>query len=318
MLTPGRRCPSSTGTARPRSTPPAVLDVRWDAGRRRRTARLRAPGTSPGPCSSTSTRSRRAARARAAAIRCRRPTDFTAGDARGRGRRRPAGGRLRRRPGSTAAARAWWLLRYFGHPAVARARRRARPPGPPPACRSTAGLRRRPGAGRLRRRAPGGMPVLDAGGAGGSGRGGGVLLDARAPERFRGDTEPIDPVAGHIPGARNRPTPRQRRRRRPVPGCRGRLRAAFARSAPSPAPRSAPTAAPGVTAAHEVLALELAGVPAALYPGSWSEWITDPSRPVATGPVDRSARSSTTTGSVQPPRPRQRRASPAPPARGSS
>jgi thiosulfate/3-mercaptopyruvate sulfurtransferase len=112
---------------------------------------------------------------------------------------------------------------------------------------------------------------------------GGVLLDARAPERFRGETEPLDPVAGHIPGARNRPTagnldPDGRFLDAAV------LREAFAGLGVTGDTEAAAYCGSGVTAAHLVLALELAGVPAALYPGSWSEWVTDPDRPVATGP----------------------------------
>jgi thiosulfate/3-mercaptopyruvate sulfurtransferase len=126
------------------------------------------------------------------------------------------------------------------------------------------------------------MPVLAAAGAAAlAGRG--VLLDARAPERFRGDSEPLDPVGGHIPGARNRST-------RDNVDDDGqfldpsRLRAAFERVGARPGTEVGVYCGSGVTAAHQVLALELAGVPAALYPGSWSGWITDPSRPVATGP----------------------------------
>jgi thiosulfate/3-mercaptopyruvate sulfurtransferase len=183
------------------------------------------------------------------------------------------------------AARAWWLLRYFGHPVVtlldgglaawtgAGLPLAAGPPGPsqgpPPAGTFNA--------------SPGGMPVLDAQAAAALATDG-VLLDARAPERFRGDSEPLDPVAGHIPGARNRPT------RDNVLGS-GRfqdpdaLRHAFARVGAEPAAEVGAYCGSGVTAAHQVLALELAGIPAALYPGSWSEWIADPARPIATGPA---------------------------------
>jgi thiosulfate/3-mercaptopyruvate sulfurtransferase len=107
-----------------------------------------------------------------------------------------------------------------------------------------------------------------------------VLVDARAPERFRGEVEPVDPVAGHIPGAVNVPT-----------GVNVRADGTFR----SPAELLALYAAEGVTADSEVgvycgsgvtatqniLALASAGIDAALYPGSWSEWITDPDRPLA-------------------------------------
>ena len=180
---------------------------------------------------------------------------------------------------ATAAARAWWLLRYFGHRAVAVL---------------DGGLATWMGSGRPVQsgvpRAPvpgdfqavaGGMPVIDAADARAVARTG-TLLDARAPERFRGEYEPIDPVAGHIPGARNRPTTLNvdaEGRFRPA----GELRRAFERLGVRDDGGVAAYCGSGVTAAHEVLALELAGFPAALYPGSWSEWITDPARPVATG-----------------------------------
>lgn len=109
-----------------------------------------------------------------------------------------------------------------------------------------------------------------------------VLIDARAPERFRGDTEPVDSVAGHIPGAVNVPTTDNvdERGRFHSPA---RLRAAYARVGADTAPSVAAYCGSGVTAAHDVLAMQVAGIDAALYPGSWSGWITDPDRPVATG-----------------------------------
>jgi thiosulfate/3-mercaptopyruvate sulfurtransferase len=177
---------------------------------------------------------------------------------------------------SMAAARAWWLLRYFGHPDVrvldgGLAAWMAA--GQPVATEAPA-----PERGEFTAR-PGGMPVLDADGAAELASRG-VLLDARAPERFRGEQEPIDPVAGHIPGAVNVPSAEN------VDG-EGRflgpaeLRERFAGVGLSDAAGLGAYCGSGVTAAHEVLALELAGFPAALYPGSWSEWITDPKRPVA-------------------------------------
>ena len=179
-----------------------------------------------------------------------------------------------------AAARAWWLLRYFGHPRVAvldgglRAWMAAGQP-------TTADVRPHDPGDFVAR--AGGMAVIGADEAAaiareGSGRAG-ILIDARAPERFRGETEPIDPVAGHIPGARNRPTADnlgEDGRFLPAPE----LRAAFdALGAREGVPMAAYCGS-GVTAAHEVLALELAGFAAALYPGSWSEWITDSRRGV--------------------------------------
>ena len=116
-----------------------------------------------------------------------------------------------------------------------------------------------------------------------------MLLDARAAGRYRGETEPADPVAGHIPGAVSAPTAANvtadGRFRGPAE-----LRARFEGLGLGPGPAGERAVAgvycgSGVTAAHEVLALHLAGLPAALYPGSWSEWITDPGRPVATGPA---------------------------------
>jgi thiosulfate/3-mercaptopyruvate sulfurtransferase len=198
-----------------------------------------------------------------------------------------------------AAARGWWLLRYFGHDRVQlldggyRAWVAA---GQPVA---TGDDHAAPGDFTAR---PGGLPLLGAAGAAWLARYG-LLLDARTAERYRGDTEPVDPVAGHIPGAVSAPAAASL-------GPDGRflppdlLRARFAAlaaqaSVPAmaravPGTRGGGSAAPagvgvycgsGVTAAHEVLALALAGQLAALYPGSWSHWITDPGRPVATGPA---------------------------------
>jgi thiosulfate/3-mercaptopyruvate sulfurtransferase len=180
---------------------------------------------------------------------------------------------------AVAAARGWWLLRYFSHPAVVvldgglAAWRRA-------------GRALEEGAQRPRQRGdfvarPGGMPVLDATGAH-SLAARGVLLDARSPERFRGQSELIDPVAGHIPGARNRPTTLNVT----ADGLfapAAQLRDAFSDLGARDGVEVGAYCGSGVTAAHQVLALELAGYRAALYPGSWSEWITDPARPVATG-----------------------------------
>ena len=110
---------------------------------------------------------------------------------------------------------------------------------------------------------------------------GGVLLDARAPERFRGEVERIDRVAGHVPGATNRPYALNLREGRFKPA--EALAAEFAALAPSPE-AVVVMCGSGVTACHHLLAMAHAGMPgAALFTGSWSGWIEDPARPVATG-----------------------------------
>lgn len=179
---------------------------------------------------------------------------------------------------STAAARAWWTLRYFGHGDVRvldggmRAWTQA---GLPVAGDAEAG---EPGDFTAR---PGGMPVLDADRAAELATCG-VLLDARAAERYRGEVEPVDPVAGHIPGAVSAPTAQN-----VEPGGRFHdrefLRERFNVLGVVEGVPVGAYCGSGVTAAHEVLALEIAGLPAALYVGSWSNWVADPARPVATG-----------------------------------
>jgi len=184
---------------------------------------------------------------------------------------------------ASAAARCWWLLRYFGHRHVCvldggyrawaaaggrLALREATPPGP----------------GDFTAR-PGHMPVLDASAAAELARHG-ALLDARAPGRYRGDIEPVDPVAGHIPGAISAPTADNTTPEgRFLPA--GVLRSRFAALGVGREHGDPPVGSycgSGVTAAQEILALAIAGIPAALYVGSWSHWITDPARPLATGP----------------------------------
>ncbi|MEV6288086.1 sulfurtransferase [Kribbella sp. NPDC051770] len=129
--------------------------------------------------------------------------------------------------------------------------------------------------------AGGSLQVLDAEGAAEIASTG-VLLDARAPERFAGEVEPMDKVAGHIPGAVNAPTTGNvAEDGRFLPA--DELRERFAKLGADGSQPVAAYCGSGVTAAHEALALEIAGVDAPVYVGSWSEWITDPERPVATG-----------------------------------
>ena len=181
---------------------------------------------------------------------------------------------------STAAARAWWLLRYFGHDRVTVLDGGLRAWVAAGQAVQTGAVA--PGAAGDFTASPGAMPVLDAGRAAALAADG-VLLDARAAERFRGQSEPVDPVAGHIPGARNRPTTLNLREsgRFLDPAV---LAAGFEALGVGRGVEVGSYCGSGVTAAHQVLALELAGFPAALYPGSWSQWVTDPSRPVCTGP----------------------------------
>jgi thiosulfate/3-mercaptopyruvate sulfurtransferase len=175
-----------------------------------------------------------------------------------------------------AAARCWWLLRHHGHPD-------ARVLDGGWSAWSAAGLPRETGPGLLPDAGtfvagPGSMPVVTAEEVASVA----VLIDARAAVRYRGETEPIDPVAGRIPGAVNVPTALNLTddgRFRPA----AELREVYAAVGATEGTSVAAYCGSGVTAAHDVLALDVAGIPAALYPGSWSEWIADPSRPVATG-----------------------------------
>ena len=178
----------------------------------------------------------------------------------------------------TVAARLWWMLRWVGHDAVAVL---------------DGGLAKwlaegRPVTAEVPRKAHTHYPVRlrpeITVGAGfvEQARKDMLLLDARAPERFRGEKEPIDPVAGHIPGARNR-------------FCNENLTAGGIFKAPdqlrselsqvlqeTPASKVVNYCGSGVAACHNLLAMEIAGLRGAkLYAGSWSDWISDPKRPVA-------------------------------------
>ena len=180
--------------------------------------------------------------------------------------------------GNLAAARLWWMLRNAGLSDV---------------CLLDGGLAAWRGGGfgvesGERQAVPGdvvltggALPVIDAGEAASWGQRG-LLLDARAGERYRGDFEPVDPRAGHIPGAVSAPTTGNL-------GADGRflspaaLRERFTGLGVRADVPTAVYCGSGVTAAHELAALEIAGFPAALYPGSFSEWSSHAANPVVTG-----------------------------------
>ncbi|MFB4421447.1 sulfurtransferase [Streptomyces sp. QL37] len=175
-----------------------------------------------------------------------------------------------------AAARAWWLLRWTGHTDV-----RVLDGGLAAWTGELTTAIPEPAEGDFRPR-PGAAGLLDADAAAELARSG-LLLDARAAERYRGDVEPIDRVGGHIPGAVSAPTTRnvgEDGRFLPV----STLAARFSELGADGDTQVGVYCGSGVSGAHEVLALELAGHRAALYAGSWSEWSSDESRPVATGP----------------------------------
>ncbi|WP_084436011.1 sulfurtransferase [Aldersonia kunmingensis] len=180
--------------------------------------------------------------------------------------------------GGAAAARAWWLLKWGGLTDV-----RILDGGwvawqaSGAAVATGESAAPEPGGVEL---SGGGMPVIDIDAAA-DWPDRGALLDARAGERYRGETEPIDPRAGHIPGAVSAPTtanlttdghflPTEELQRRFADLAGDRPVAVYCGS--------------GVTAAHQVAALAVAGIDAALYPGSWSQWSNEPERPAATGP----------------------------------
>ena len=185
------------------------------------------------------------------------------------------------------AARLWWLLRWLGHPAVAvldgglAAWQAA---GLEVETAAPAAAHPRPFEGR-----PHTDALITTGQleqwltAGELTSGEHVLIDARGADRFAGRNETIDPVAGHIPGARSHPFTDNLADGRFLPAAA--LRERYLRTLGERRPEQAVCmCGSGVTACHTLLALQIAGLPGArLYGGSWSEWIRDPARPVATG-----------------------------------
>ncbi|MDR0481628.1 MAG: sulfurtransferase [Cellulomonadaceae bacterium] len=211
--------------------------------------------------------------------------------------------------GGVAAARAWWLLKYMGLGAGGSGAGGSGSDG------ADAGGSGAGGSGTVRILdggldeweisghridsgeviaepgdvvcAPGQMPVLDADDAAqyaaGNASGESILFDARGGARYRGDVEPIDPVAGHIPGAVSAPTGHNLTRDglfRSDEELHARFDAHYALGGK----KIGVYCGSGVTASHQVAALAIIGHPSAVYTGSWSQWCNDPSRPVATGP----------------------------------
>ena len=182
--------------------------------------------------------------------------------------------------GGIFASRLWWMLRWLGHERVAvldgglagwkRGKRPLEEAAPVVAPREFVARPRDLSVSTAQVLADLNPPSM-------------LILDARSPERFRGENETLDPVGGHIPGAVNR----FYFDNLDDAGCyfkpAGELRAEFdAILGGRPASVVVQQCGSGVTACHNLLAMELAGLPGSrLYPGSWSEWCADPSRPVA-------------------------------------
>nr|WP_314632864.1 sulfurtransferase [uncultured Janthinobacterium sp.] len=182
--------------------------------------------------------------------------------------------------GGMFAARLWWLLRWVGHPAVAVLdggltawQAQSLPLVTPVAPRPAGNIAEKTSLTRTVtvQELVANLSTQEL-----------QVLDARAPDRFRGENESIDPVGGHIPGAKNRFFKDNLQ-------LDGRFKHADELEKEFAGLISKPETAilqcgSGVTACHNLLAMEVAGLPgAALYPGSWSEWCADPARPVATG-----------------------------------
>jgi thiosulfate/3-mercaptopyruvate sulfurtransferase len=182
--------------------------------------------------------------------------------------------------GGQFAARLWWLARWLGHDRVALLDGGWQAWMAKMNWSSTAPAERAPG--RFVAGAPLVELVVAADVAAALGRE--LLVDARIGERYRGAAEPIDPVAGHIPGARNRSWQSNLNDDltfKPAAELQREFKAVLGGHAPAD---TTCYCGSGVTACHHVFAMELAGLPGSrLYAGSWSEWIADPARPVATG-----------------------------------
>jgi thiosulfate/3-mercaptopyruvate sulfurtransferase len=182
---------------------------------------------------------------------------------------------------SVYASRLWWMLRWLGHDKVAvldggyaKWTKEGRPVSdaiPQPALADF--------AGRLRA-----MSVDAAAVLGSIGRPGSVLVDARSPDRFRGENETLDPVGGRIPGSINRffrDNLGANACFKPAAELAGDYRALLGEAAPGTVVHSCGS---GVSACHNLLAMEIAGLSGSrLYPGSWSEWCSDPGRPTEKG-----------------------------------
>lgn len=191
--------------------------------------------------------------------------------------------------GSLFASHLWWMLRWLGHPHVAIL------DGGLPAWQQAGGEleigQRQPSVSEaqavqsLNLPHEAAMPTVNADQVlANIAKPAFTVLDARAPERYRGEVEPMDPVAGHIPGALNRSHGANL-------DAQGRFKSAAQLQAEfqallgdTPATDVVHQCGSGITACHNLFAMELAGLPGSrIYPGSWSEWVSDAARPVARG-----------------------------------
>jgi thiosulfate/3-mercaptopyruvate sulfurtransferase len=181
--------------------------------------------------------------------------------------------------GGLSAARAWWLLRWAGLTDVRLLDGSLGSWRTKGYALSTGDEQAPPGDVELD---GGHLPTLTADEAAALASEHGVLLDARAGERYRGETEPVDPRAGHIPGARSAPTGDNLTTSGTFRST-AELGERFAHLGAAGDAEVGVYCGSGVTAAHQVAALAVTGVTAALYPGSWSAWSADPDRPAAAG-----------------------------------